>query len=264
MNVLSRLLPQAVGDDELQAHFTLLPPRYYQIHSPNEILTDLDLAHQFFLRQLGEEDRALEPVVQWTNEPDRGYSAIRVCTWDRPGMFSKLAGSLTAANLTILSAQVFSRSDGLIFDTFFVQDAGSGTLPSRGVQEKFEQIINKTLTTPLDLAALIMRQKVGRPLYPYLEGERLPTEIHFDNSVAETYTVIDVETEDRVGLLFTISRTLSEIGLDISTAKICTEKGAALDSFYLREKDGGKIIARERLQYVENRLRAAIARLDLP
>jgi [protein-PII] uridylyltransferase len=257
-----RMTPRAYAEEELQAHFTLLPPRYFQIQPAQDIHTDLTLAHQFMQLQVREEERSLEPVLAWTNAPDRGYAAIRVCTWDRAGLFSKIAGSLTAAELTILSAQIFSRSDGIIFDTFFVQEARTGTLPGREAREKFEQYVKSALTGKMDLDALIARQKVGRPHYLYLDGERIPTVIQFDNSISETHTVIDVETEDRVGLLYFVSHALSELGLNIATAKIRTEKGAAIDSFYVRERDGSKIMAANRLQAIEERLRGVMAKLD--
>ena len=70
------------------------------------------------------------------------------------------------------------------------------------------------------------------------------------------------ETEDRVGLLYAISEVLAEFDLDISAAKILTEKGAAIDSFYVRELDGGKVLAPERQKAIERKLLQSIARLD--
>lgn len=90
----------------------------------------------------------------------------------------------------------------------------------------------------------------------------MPTRLAFDNDTAETSTVIDLETEDRLGLLHVISQALAEMDIDISLAKIQTEKGAAIDSFYARDADGGKILATERQKFVEHRLRTAIAGLD--
>src|ERR1022692_3039181 len=70
-------------------------------------------------------------------------------------------------------------------------------------------------------------------------------------------------TEDRIGLLYTISQTLTELALDISAAKICTERGAALDNFYVRELSGGKVVEPERHRAIERLLRQAIHALDL-
>jgi len=257
-----RLLPETVSEEELQAHFATLPPRYFQIHAAREILADVTLAHLFMRHQIGEEDKALEPVIDWHNEPDRGYTAVKVCTWDRHGLFSKITGALTGAGLNILSAQIFTRNDGVILDTFFVTDAKTGLLAAKEERDKFERCLNQVLTGDVDLAALIARQKVAKPLYQSLEGERIPTIIRFDNETSDTRTIMDVETEDHVGLLYIISQVLTELDLDIYVAKISTEKGAAIDSFYVSENDGAKIRDAERHREIERRLRAAIARLE--
>ena len=73
---------------------------------------------------------------------------------------------------------------------------------------------------------------------------------------------MEIEVEDRIGLLYVISQTMSELDLDISAAKISTEKGAAIDSFYVREIDGGKVLAPERHRAIERKLRHAIHELD--
>ena len=73
----------------------------------------------------------------------------------------------------------------------------------------------------------------------------------------------EIETEDRIGLLYTISQTLTELALDISAAKICTERGAALDSFYVRELSGGKVLDPERQRAIKHHLCHAFQTLDL-
>ena len=117
------------------AHFENLPPRYFEIHSARQIVSDLTLAHRFMHLQIAEEDKALEPVVIWHNEPDRGYTSVHICTWDRAGLFAKIAGSLAAAGLNILSAQIFTRNDGIILDTFFVNDAKGAALAKKEEKE---------------------------------------------------------------------------------------------------------------------------------
>ncbi len=260
---VSRVLPSSFGGDELHAHFTQLPPRYFQIHTVKEIVGDLALTHRFMHHQLAEQDQALEPVLAWHNEPDRGFTSLKICTWDRPALFSKIAGALSATGINILSAQIFTRADGVALDTFYVTDARTGTLAGREEKEKFETLLLKVLTTEdVDLHALITRLKTNRSSYQSPAGERMPTRITFDNDTAETSTVIDLETEDRLGLLHVISQSLAEMAIDISVAKIQTEKGAAIDSFYVRDGDGQKILDPERQKFITHRLRTAIARLD--
>ncbi len=258
-----RLLPRSFGQEEVDAHFASLPSRYFQIHEPKDIITDLSLAHRFMHHQIAEEEKALEPVLAWHNEVDRGYSSAKVCTWDRSGLFSKIAGSFSASGINILSAQVFTRADGIVLDTFFVTDARTGTMVGREDREKFEEILLKVLTGEIsDLASLISRQKLARPLYQSLEGERIPLRIDFDNDTSESRTVIDIETEDRLGLLYAISQVFAELSLDLALAKISTEKGAAIDTFYVCDEDGQKIHLPEHQHIVREKIRLALARLE--
>jgi [protein-PII] uridylyltransferase len=114
----------------------------------------------------------------------------------------------------------------------------------------------------VDLHALIRRQQPARPLYQANEGERLATHIAFDNEISEKRTALEIETEDRVGLLYVISQALAAEAVDISAAKIFTEKGAAMDTFYVSELDGGQVADPARQRVIEFALRTAIAALD--
>jgi [protein-PII] uridylyltransferase len=258
-----RLLPTEVQLGEAQAHFGTLPPRYFLIHTAADIVADLVLTGRFMRNLLSDDpDVSLAPAIEWTDEPDRGCSRVTVCTWDRAGLFGKLAGSFTGAGLNILSAQIFTRTDRIVLDTFDVTSARTGVLATKEEKEKFGQLLSKALVGHVDFDPLIARQKVANPLYQSLEGERIATQIQFDNETSEARTVIDVETEDRVGLLYTLSQTLSELGLDIFVAKISTEKGAAMDSFYVSELNGDKVRAPHRQNAIETRLRTALLNFD--
>jgi len=258
------LLTDQLSEEELHAHFAMLSPRYFQIHSAPQIIEDLDLVHRFLRLQIGDDDeQLLVPVVHWRNDPDRGCSAARICTWDRAGLFSQIAGSLSAAGLTILSAQIFTRTDAIALDTFFVVDARTGNPADSDQHDNFEQLLGRSLTGKgANLAGLIAGQQLTRPLYQAYVGERIATQIQLDNDASEMRTLVEIETEDRIGLLYAIAQTLTELQLDISAARICTEKGAAIDSFYVHEIGGGKIMAPERQKTIERRLRHAIQQLD--
>ncbi len=263
MDEVRGLADNHISAEELEALFETLPPRYFQIHTAREIFEDLLVAHRFIRLQALEEDSPLTPVVNWHNEPDRGYNAVKVCTWDRGGLFTKIAGSFSATGLNILSAQIFTRTDGIVLDEFFVTDAKTGNLAERVQRDEFEKLLNKALTgEDVDFHTLIARHKVNRPLYQAYTGEQMPTLIRFDNEASESRTLIEIETEDRVGLLYAISEVMAEFDLDISAAKILTEKGAAIDSFYVRELGGGKIISPERQKAIEKLLLQSIRWLD--
>jgi len=257
------LAPKSVSDEEVAAHFAALPARYFEIHTAKDIGSDLELAHRFMRHQVLDEEQVLSPATAWQDEPDRGYNLVKVCTWDRAGLFSKIAGSFSAVGLNILSAQIFTRNDGVVLDKFFINDAKTGNLAAREQHAKFDDLLNHVLNDKtVDLPTLITRQVVARPVYQAYAGERMATQVYFDNETSETRTIIEIETEDRLGLLYAISQAFAELALDISGARIVTERGAAIDSFYLRELDGTKVVSPERQTLIEKRLREAISRLD--
>jgi [protein-PII] uridylyltransferase len=259
------LAPKRIVDEELDAHFNQLPQRYFEIHTPEQILDDIELAHRFMHRLLLENQRALAPVTAWIDERDRGYSLVKICTWDRAGLFGKITGALSAAGLNILGAQIFTRADGIALDTFFVNDGRTGNLAEREQREKFTALLETVMTGgEADLHQLIARQAAARSNYSAYLGERLATQILFDNEASDERTLIEIETEDRLGLLYTISQTLAELHLDISAARVVTERGAAIDSFYVSDEAGGKLLEPEKQAAVSRRLQAAISELQAP
>src|SRR5581483_386646 len=100
---VERIKPQTISNDEVLAHFANLPARYFQINDAREILRDIAQVHRFFHLQLApNEENALSPIISWHNEPDRGYTMVTVCTWDRERLFSNITGCLTASGFNIL------------------------------------------------------------------------------------------------------------------------------------------------------------------
>jgi [protein-PII] uridylyltransferase len=257
-----RAIPGRLNEEEVRAHFATLPTRYFALRSAADILRELVMVHRFLHLQLNLDSNPLAPVVDWHNEPDRGYTVAKVCTWDRRGLFSNMTGSFSAVGLNILTAQVFTRADGIALDTFYVTDAKTGTLANRDERDKFEALLVKVLTGgEVDFRALIAKQKGVRPVFQAYEGDRMPTKIRFDNEASETRGIMEVETEDRIGLLYAISRSLAELDLDISAAKIVTEKGAAIDTFYISERDGRKVSDAGRQAFIQRKLRNEIQAL---
>jgi [protein-PII] uridylyltransferase len=262
-DLVRELAPHRITDEEIAAHFNQLPQRYFEIYTAAQIQDDVELTHRFMHRLILEGSRALAPVTAWIDERDRGYSLVKVCTWDRAGLFGKIAGSLSAAGLNILGAQIFTRADGIALDTFFVNDARTGNLAAREQREKFSDLLEKVLTgETVDFPALIARQTASRSSYSAYFGERMETQIRFDNEASDGRTLIEIETEDRLGLLYTISQTFTELHLDIAAARIVTERGAAIDSFYISDIISGKVTAPKRLETIAARLREAIGKLE--
>jgi len=263
MEEIASALPGRTSREELQMHFESLPSRYFEIHSADGIRRDLALVHRFLHLQMDEDRNPLEPIVDWHNAPDRGYTVVKICTWDRAALFNQIAGSFSAAGLNILSAQIFTRSDYIVLDSFFVTDARTGALANREERDKFETLLNKTLCGgKVAFDGMVEKKSSLRPAYQSYDGESMPTRIQFIDLQQRGRSAVEVETEDRVGLLYAISGALAELGVNITAAKIVTEKGAAIDTFYVNELDGLPITDPGRRAHIESCLQLAIQKLD--
>jgi [protein-PII] uridylyltransferase len=173
-------------------------------------------------------------------------------------LFAKVAGALTAAGLNIFGAQIFTRQDGIVLDTFYVAEARTGVVPPEELKDRFERILFQVLTGSFDLARAISQA----PRYPSLfraDGERMPMKVRVDGDASPTAAVIDLEAEDRVGLLYRVSRKLYELGLSIALARISTERGMVLDTFYVTDVEGRKITDESRLARIEPELLRALS-----
>jgi len=175
-----------------------------------------------------------------------------VATRDHPGLLAQMAGTLTAQGLDILSVDLYTREDGAVVDVFKVREARDhGPVPATR-RPAIEHALRSAVEGGYDVAAGVERWRRGwrrrskRPL--------VRPAVHLDSTSSAMSSVIEVRAEDEPGLVFRIASVLSAHGLNISFAKIATEKSHALDVFYVTDARGGKMDAEEM-----PRLEAALA-----
>jgi [protein-PII] uridylyltransferase len=272
-DILSRRIEQLYGQvstelkdllplEEIYSHFELMPASYYINTGAAEITRHLMLIHRFLTRQLEVEEAedALVPVVDWQSYPAQSYSQVSVCTWDRLGLFSKICGSFASAELNILRANVYTRGDHVVLDVFDVCDKNLDAVTDQRAIQTAEETMQRMLSNRenVELHDILKRLRAIRGETPKIREVHIPTVITYDNETSKGRTIVEIQTEDRLGLLYTITHTLSELGLDISFAKVSTEKGAAIDTFYVQDQLGNKITDPARVAAIRSRLETAI------
>ncbi len=259
---VSTRLKNQLALEEIYSHFELMPASYYINTSADEISQHLMLIHQFITRQMEVETPgdALVPVIDWRSSETQGYSQLAICTWDRLGLFSKICGALASAELNVLRARIYTRGDHVVLDIFDVCDREHRAVTEDRAVKTSEAAIQNALTYQqhLDFPELLARLRTNRRVEPRIREVTIPTVIEFDNEISQSRTVVEIQTEDRLGLLYTLTRTLTDLNLDISIAKIATEKGAAIDTFYVQDHAGTKIADPQRLQTIKTKLETAI------
>ncbi|MFN3486157.1 MAG: HD domain-containing protein, partial [Planctomycetota bacterium] len=170
-----------------------------------------------------------------------------------PGIFSKITGVLAAERFQIIDAQIVTWSDGFVVDVFRGVDTDFPGEPPpyrrREISDRIEQVLLGRQT----VEALFAARRVPAPPNPWRASSG-PTQVEVDNASSDRYTIVEVFADDRLGLLYTIARTLFEMGLSISSAKISTRLDQVVDVFYVTDGQGAKVTDGERLEAVRRRL----------
>lgn len=227
--------------------FVLRMPRNYFLSVP-----PAQVARQYatIAPDLGRTD------VRTTVEPGAltGTYELLVVAADRPGLLSWIAGALSLAGLSILTAQVFTTEDGVAVDVFEVKGAFEPEVGEERWRE-FRSLLRKAIEGRVSL-----ERRMGEKRRHYPERSVAPVTVTVDNDASDFFTVIEIGAPDRIGLLHDITRTLSEMELDVHLAKVATYTGRVIDAFYVRDAVGRKLEDLERVATLEAAMRERLAR----
>ncbi|HMU55577.1 MAG TPA: [protein-PII] uridylyltransferase, partial [Nitrospira sp.] len=200
-----------------------------------------------------------EVVVESGFNPELGTCEYTVITHNdlTPGIFSKIAGVMAGSGLQILDAQILTREDGIVVDTFQVTDPDyHGEPPAERrltVGERIAAVL-KGWEHVDDVLRRGARLKLTRPLPKAREA----TEVRLDNETSDRCTIIDVFADDRQGLLHVMTNAIFQLGLSIHAARISTRLDQAADVFYVTDLSGRKLSDPAQLERVRAGVEQAI------
>ncbi len=169
--------------------------------------------------------------------PDQGATEVTVITEDRAGLFAALTGAIASSGGNVMEAKIFTTNDGLALDTFLVHGAdGKPIEDKRGLSRL------KDLMQAAALETEAPGLEVPRPELKSRERVfEVETTVSFDHTASETYTVVEVNSRDRAGILHDIAQCFCDLRLSVGSAHISTFGEAAVDVFYVRDKFGLKL-----------------------
>jgi [protein-PII] uridylyltransferase len=232
-----------------------MPERYFYANEPATIVEHALFAH-------GAQSHIASIRQGALSHP---YFELWVVADDRPGLLAMITATLSHANLKVRSAQVYSwigrdgRSRSL--DTFWVRGPEDEGRAER-VLPRLANELENVVSDPPPPDELERRALSGTRSGSYARDAHFSTEVNVDNKSASNYTVIEVITRDRAGLLFVLSLALQQLGLSIWFAKINTEGERVIDVFYVSDAERRKLVVTAEIGRVRSALIAAVERLD--
>src|SRR5215468_3605886 len=196
-------------------------------------------AHARHARLMREAEATGAPLtVEKRVDPQRSVTEITLYTADHPGLFSRIAGALAVSGANIVDAKILTMSNGMALDTFWVQDLAGRSFDRPDKLAKLAVIFENVLTGDLKPH----REFARPPAYPSrMQVFTVMPRVLVDNQASASHTVIEVNGRDRPGLLYELTRELTRLNLQISSAKISTYGEKVVDVFYVKNLFGHKV-----------------------
>jgi [protein-PII] uridylyltransferase len=238
------------------AHFEQMPAHYWETVTKADVLWHLEASHQFFDHLLTSSHAALEPIIDWRT-PKQKYVEVLVCTWDRHGLFAKIAAAFALSGIQIIDAEIFTRSDHMVIDVFKVCDPDGRILsPSK-----------KAATQKL-LIEFLKSDNFDEIHHRFLKAKRsisldqfIPPKIYFDNHSSRSHTILEVQAQDQLGLLFHILDILVHNKINIVEAEIRTRKGKTFDLFQIVDQKNHKVSDPYLIHSIQDQIRESLSHL---
>lgn len=180
-------------------------------------------------------------AMQVKHDTEAEYTSVTISTVDVPGLFSMIAGVMAANGINILGAQIYTRNNGTALDILHVNKPVGGIIDLPAKWDRVREDLTAVLEGRVRVADLVSKRKTSAGGLPEQKKPRYPNKVEFDCDVSREHTVIDIFAHDKVGLLYNITRTLSELGLYIHVAKISTKVDQIADTFYVKDIFGQTI-----------------------
>lgn len=242
-----------IGDrysrEEFADYLSTMPSRYFFA------ATDEEIERHFKLHEKGSRE---DIVCEFNFLKEQNLHEVLIYTSNAPQVFSLVTGVMLANGINIVKADLFQTTDSHLLLILMVTDAGGKPVEDKNIFSDVESSLKSVLFGRVKVDELIAKRRVP----DYLEKkpiQKVGSRIVIDNDVSAYYTVIDVYTHDRLGLLYDITQTLNRLGCYVDVSKISTKVEQVIDVFYVKDIFGHKITAKEKLDAIEKALKKVIS-----
>ena len=202
-----------IRPEELLRFIDDMPERYLLSTSKSKVIADYELKNkavwEFFSIRI--------------DIRSEGVTEIAICTKDAPGLFSRIVGFLSSKSLNIFSGNIFTGKSGIVIDKISISNWKD--IWWEGLEKDIEEGLRGIIIDEKPVH-LVQRREERNSLFDLF--------IELDNETSPMFSIIEIFTQDRLGLLYDISKVMYEKGVNIVSARIHTESGLAQDIFYVQ------------------------------
>ncbi len=242
---------------DVHQHFERMPATAFAFRQASDVLTQVRSVRHFLQRE-SDISAAFAHCIKWIDHAEKGYSELVLATRDQPLLLEKLCCALAARHLNILAADFFTRSDGIVVDIFHVCTTDFEPVADAALRKEFLDGFQTLLQAEKYEPDRYLSRGAG-PLKPRSTSDiAVPVQAYVSNNLHPTCTTVEIQALDRIGLLHDLFLTINQHGLNTAHARICTEKGVAMDTLYITTSQGDQVTDAATLASLERRLSSLI------
>ena len=246
--VLSKLCDENIDKEHVNYFLNNMPIKYFASLNSYKIIKHIKL-----VTQLDQKNAAAD---YFQNEKF-GFLELSVCTRGKVGTLAKITGILSARSLNIHSAHVHSGKDGLAINTLDITQSKNTRFEKTELIEKISNDLEDVLSLKKDVSDIIKSKRLD--ISSKQKGDKLiPTIVSVDNEASEHYTVIEIIFQDKIGSLYLLTKTFSDLRINIINAKISTEGKRGLDVFYVADLKGAKVEDEKKIETIKSFLEKSL------
>jgi [protein-PII] uridylyltransferase len=242
------LREEGIAETAISEYFDLIPQRYFISHTPTQIARHARVAISY-----GPDRLFAHGIKDMRGE----FTEFIVYTRDVHGLYSNVAGVLTAHHMNILGAHVYTTRDGMALEVYRVSTPPGDEASREIVWDDFLASLARVLRGEISVAELLRRR--GRPVGGLVApSPRQAEAVEISNEESDFYTIVDVLANDRLGLLHDLTRVIAEHGYEVYISKAGKVLDQVSDTFYLKDAEGRKITDEDAAAALRRDLLAAI------
>ena len=239
-------------DDQFESYASRHYPHYWTRLDLPHLVRDANLLTTFTHKK-----KSL--VTEMMTDAFKGITELTIAAADHPRLLSIIAGACASAGANIVDAHIYTTTDGLALDTVSVSRGFDHDEDEMRRAARIAQGIERALRGEIWLTKIVAAKggvPKGRAAFA------LRPKIIVDNTASRRHTVLQVSGFDRPGLLYDLTKAISNLNLNIASAHVATFGEKAVDSFYVTDLTGAKITDARREAAIRTSLAETFAGSD--
>lgn len=238
---IRKLVPRRVTEGDLDQLWSQLGEEYFLRNGPDSSAWHADVIASSGVLDL--------PLVSARPRKDIGAHQILVLAPDQVELLPRITGGLDRLHLNILDARIHSTKSGLSLLIFVAVDPSGTTHDKKWLQQTSQQLRQVLLSETSEI------EPADRMVSRAQKQFRVKTTVTFNDAVSDEYTVMEIVSQDRPGLLYQVAKALLECKVKLLSAKVSTVGERAEDTFFITDRDGLPLTVEEQRASLVERLK---------